>query len=69
MNEVDIEHNDINRIERMGFPNREYLSWELSQQQEAEEEIWPDGLRYAEWQKEKTLCGNREPYTVQSGAE
>lgn len=33
---MDIEHPDIDRIERMGFPDKEYLDYE--QQNEMEEE-------------------------------
>ncbi|MFC3212694.1 hypothetical protein [Planomicrobium okeanokoites] len=53
---MDIEHSDINRIERIGYPNPEYLEWELRQANEPnveDDEIWPDGLTLDEWQKEK----------------
>jgi hypothetical protein len=50
---LDVEHSEITRIQRTGYPNGEYLLWESQQQEEADEEVWPDGLRYAEWQNKK----------------
>ena len=57
---MPIEHSDINRIERIGFPNPEYLEWELRLEREVaveDEEIWPDGVTWDEWQKEKAHIG------------
>ena len=51
---MDIEHPDINRIERTGYPDAEFIAWEMNQQEEADEEEWPDGLRFAEWQQQKS---------------
>lgn len=59
---MDIEHADINRIERTGYPDPEYAEWEIRQATELEtedEEIWPDGLTLDEWweQKKKRSLG------------
>lgn len=55
-----MEHPDINRIERFGYPDPEFIEWELRLEREQhtdDDEIWPDGLTHAEWQKEKrTRC-------------
>ena len=57
---MDIEHPDINRIQRLGMLNPEYLEWELRLETDEaveDEEIWPDGVTYEEWQKEKARIG------------
>lgn len=51
---MDIEHPDINRIERLGAPNIEYLEWEMRlEREEIVEDEWPDGMSWGNWQKEK----------------
>lgn len=35
---MDIEHPDIERIERTGFPDREYLEWERGQEASSDED-------------------------------
>lgn len=50
---MDIQHPDIDRIERTGYPDAEYLAWELQQQEEAEEAEEADELWIVEWRERK----------------
>lgn len=53
---MDIEHSAISTIQRTGYPSPEYLEWELrvaNEEYTEDEEIWPDGVTYGEWQDMK----------------
>lgn len=49
---MDIEHSAISTIQRTGYPDNEFLEWELRVEREEyteDEEIWPDGVTFGEW--------------------
>jgi hypothetical protein len=64
---MDIEHPDITRINRFGYHDPEAFDYELrlmTDEYTEDEEIWPDGLTWDEWQdmKKRSLVGSeREP--------
>ena len=68
---MDIEHSAISTIQRIGYPDNEFLEWELRVEREeytTDEEIWPDGLTWDEW-KEKAPSRLGENAVVISGVE
>ena len=50
---MDIEHPSIARINRYGYHDPEAFDYEsrlLTDEAVEDEEIWPDGVTYDEWQ-------------------
>ncbi len=53
---MNIEHPEITRINRFGYHDPEAFDYEMRLMTEnvvEDEDIWPDGISWQNWQKEK----------------